>query len=277
MSVDRILGSPRGGLVLRGTAMGYLAFMLVIPLLALFHDSLRDGVDGFWRSLTLPAARHAIFLTLWTAALMTAINTVMGTLTAYVLVRYKFPGKSLLNQLIDLPFAIPTLVTGVMLVTLYGPQNALGAWLKETWNWRVVFSPSGIILALLFVSLPMVVRAVQPVLLELDPDQEEAARSLGASGIRTFFSVLLPSLLPGIVTGALLSFARALGEFGSIVIVAGNIPMRTQTAAVYVLGEIESENQLGASAMSVVMVATSFLLVLAVEWWQARRAPGKGK
>ncbi len=262
---------PWGARGLRAAAVLYLGGMLLLPLAALVHDGVREGLGVLWASLAEPAAWHAIKLTVWTALAMTAVNTVMGTLTAYVLVRYDFPGKRLVNALIDLPFAIPTLVTGVMLVTLLGPQNALGAWLKESWGWRIVFAPSGIVLALLFVSLPLVVRTVQPMLLELDPDQEEAALSLGASGPTVFFRVLLPSILPGVIAGALLSFSRALGEFGAIVIVAGNIPMRTQTAAVYVLGEIESENQRGASAMSLAMIAVSFALVLAVDAWQSRR------
>jgi sulfate/thiosulfate transport system permease protein len=260
-----------GAPLLRGTAVSYLAFFLIIPLAALAGDGFREGLKGFWSALNQPAARHAFFLTLWTGAAMTAVNVVMGTLTAYVLVRYEFPGKRLVNSLIDLPFAVPTLVTGVMLATLYGPHRALGAWLREAWGWRILYSPSGIILALLFVSLPLVVRAVQPVLLEVDPDEEEAARSLGASGWTVFFRVLLPAILPGVAAGALLSFARALGEFGSIVVVAGNYPFRSQTAAVYVLGEIESENQLGASAVSLALVAVSFALVLAADYWQSRR------
>jgi sulfate transport system permease protein len=194
----------------------------------------------------------------------------MGTMTAYVLVRYRFCGQALLNALVDLPLAIPTLVTGVMLVALYGPQQALGAWLKNTLGWQIIFAPPGIILALLFVTFPFVVRAVEPVLAGLDRTQEDAAASLGAGPFTIFWRIVLPPLLLPLSSGALLSFARAIGEFGAIVIVAGNIPLRSQTAAVYVLGEVESENRLGASAISIVMVGLAFSLLLLVDWLQNR-------
>jgi sulfate transport system permease protein len=261
----------RGPLGLRTAAVSYLVVMLAGPLAALVRDALRGGWDNFRNALTLPAALAAARLTLSTAAVMTVVNAVAGTVIAYTLVRYEFRGKRLLSALVDLPFAVPGLVTGVMLVSLYGPQEVLGGWLKSH-GIRVLFSPSGIVLALLFVSLPLVVRAVQPLLIGLDRDQEEAALSLGAKPWTVFWRVLLPQIMPGIAIGALLSFSRALGEFGAVVMVAGNIPLKTQTAAVYVLGEIESANQLGASAMSVVMIAVSFLLVLVVDWTQARLA-----
>ena len=184
--------------------------------------------------------------------------------------RYDFPGKGLLNGIVDLPFAIPTLVTGVMLVVLYGPQSAVGGWLNRELGWRIIFAPTGIILALLFVTFPFVVRAIQPVLEGLDRDQEEAAATLGAGPWTTFRRVVLPAVALPLTTGTLLSFARAIGEFGAIVIVAGNIPFRSQTAAVYVFGEIESENRRGASAMSVVMLTFAFALVVVVDLLQAR-------
>ncbi len=262
---------PWGTWGLRVTALAYLGLLLVVPLAAVVHDGLRAGLGVFWSNITRPAAWHAIQLTLWTAAVMAVINAVMGTLTAYVLVRYRFPGKSLVNAIVDLPFAIPTLVTGVMLVVLYGPQAAVGGWLKQHWGIEVIFAPPGIILALLFVSFPFVVRTLQPVLMEVDIHQEEMAHTLGASPWLTFRRVLLPAIAPAIVTGTLLSFARALGEFGAIIVVAGNFPMRSQTAAVYVLGEIESENQIGASAMSVFLLLIAFTLVVLVDWVQHRQ------
>jgi sulfate transport system permease protein len=245
--------------------------MLLIPLAIIFQDGLRAGIVGFWEQVTAPIAWSALMLTLWTSAVMTVINTVMGTLTAYVLVRYEFPGKSILNSVIDLPLAIPTLVTGVMLVILFGPQQALGAWLKDNLGFSVIFAPPGIILALLFITFPFVVRAVQPVLIELERAQEDAAMTLGAQGWTVFRRITLPPLILPLASGALLSFARAIGEFGAIVIVAGNIPFYSQTAAVYVLGEVESENRLGASAVSMVMVAIAFSLILFVGWLQRRR------
>lgn len=262
--------TPWGGWGVRTVALTYLTVLIIIPLLVIFQDGLREGLSGLWRQISLPIAWSALMLTLWTAAIMTLINTIMGTLTAYVLVRYDFPGKAFLNAIVDLPVAIPTLVTGVMLVILYGPQQALGAWLKDEWGLRIIFAPPGIILALLFVTFPFVVRAVQPVLLSLDRKQEDAAATLGASSWTTFRRITLPPLVLPLTSGALLSFARAIGEFGAIVIVAGNIPLYSQTAAVYVLGEVESENRLGASAVSIVMVAIAFSSILLVDFLQKR-------
>lgn len=261
---------PWGRLGVRTAAVSYLAFLLMIPLLVILRDGFSQGIAELIRQVTLPIAWSSLMLTLWTAAVMTLINTMMGTLTAYVIVRYEFYGKTLLNSLIDLPLAIPTLVTGVMLVILFGPQQALGAWLKEAFGLQVIFAPPGIILALLFITFPFVVRSVQPVLLNLDRRQEDAAATLGGSSWVIFRRITLPPLIMPLTSGALLSFARAIGEFGAIVIVAGNIPFYSQTAAVYVLGEVESENRLGASAMSVVMIAIAFSLMMLVDWLQRR-------
>lgn len=255
----------------RTAALTYLTVMLVIPLAVIFRDGLRQGWVGLWGAISQPAAWHALILTLWTAAIMVVINTVMGMLTAYVLVRYEFPGKTLLNALVDLPLAIPTLVTGVMMVILFGPQQALGAWLDRELGLRVIFAPPAIVLALLFITFPFVVRAVQPVLLGLDKAQEQAAATLGAGAWTIFWRITLPALALPMTTGALLSFARAIGEFGSIIIVAGNIPLYSQTAAVYVFGQVESENRMGASAMSIALLAIAFTLILLVDWLQHRR------
>lgn len=262
-----------GKIHLRSMAIGYLGLMVILPVAAVMHDGLKGGLGVLVNSLMRPEAWSAIKLTLGTALVMAAVNAFMGTLTAYVLVRYssRLPFLRILNSLIDLPFAIPTLVTGVMLVHLYGPQQILGGWMKNHFGWDIIFAPPGIVLALLFVAFPFVVRTVEPVLMELDPDEEEAARSLGASAWLTFWRVLFPTLLPAILTGTLLSFARAVGEFGSVVIVAGNFPFKSQTAAVYVLGEIESANQQGASAMSIFLMALSFSLILVVDGFQKRR------
>jgi sulfate/thiosulfate transport system permease protein len=255
---------------IQAAAWTYVTLLLLIPLVVIFQDGLSGGLGSLWKSISSPIAWSALRLTLWTSAIMALINAVMGTLTAYVLVRYEFPGKSLLNAIIDLPLAIPTLVTGVMLVVLYGPQSFIGAWLKDQMNWRIIFAPPGIILALLFVNFPFVVRAVQPVLQNLDLESEEAAATLGAGSATIFWRVTLPALWLPIASGALLSFARAIGEFGAIVIVAGNIPLRTQTAAVYVFGEVESANRQGASAMSIVMLSLAFAMVLFVDWLRKR-------
>ena len=262
--------APWGRWGIQSAAWTYITLMLLIPLAVIFQDGLRDGLGALWQSVTSPIAWSALRLTIWTSALMAVVNAIMGTLTAFVLVRYSFPGKGLLNAIVDLPLAIPTLVTGVMLVVLYGPQSFIGAWLKEQMNWKIIFAPPGIVLALLFVNFPFVVRAVQPVLQSLDRESEEAAATLGAGSATIFWRVTLPALWLPIASGALLSFARAIGEFGAIVIVAGNIPLRSQTAAVYVFGEVESANRQGASAMSIVMLSLAFTLVLFVDWLRKR-------
>ncbi|HKY04904.1 MAG TPA: sulfate ABC transporter permease subunit, partial [Blastocatellia bacterium] len=200
----------------------------------------------------------------------TVINVVMGTLTAFVLVRYEFPGRGLLNGLIDMPFAIPTLVTGVMLVVLYGPAGVVGGWF-EARGLKIIFATPGIVLALLLVTYPFVVRAIQPVLMDMQSDQEEAAYTLGATKWIAFYRIVLPTIMPAVVTAALLTFARAIGEFGSIVIVAGNIPGLTLTAPVHVYGQIESQNVRGASAISVLLLAISFTMMITIDWMQRRR------
>ncbi|MDI1483636.1 sulfate ABC transporter permease subunit CysT [Polyangium sp. y55x31] len=254
---------PLGKLGLRVAAGTYLLLMVALPVATLAREGLSKGLGELGRAILHPVARAAVLLTLETALVMAAVNAVMGTLIAYVLVRYRFPGRKLLDVLIDLPFAIPTLVTGMMIVTLLGPHAALGQ-LFEAAGLRVVYAPPAIILALLFVTLPLVVRTVQPVLMELDGADEEAAYTLGASEWTTFRRVTLPAIMPAIVSGALQSFARALGEFGSVVVVAGNIPRRTLTAAVHVFGEVESGDVHAASAMSLVLVTIAFCVVLVV-------------
>ncbi len=261
---------PWGRWSLRVVAVLYLSLILLLPLAAMLQHGFSNGLAAFINDVTNPLAWGALKLTLTAAIAMTAINTLMGTLTAYVLVRYEFFGRRLLNSLIDLPFAIPTLVAGVMLVVLYGPQRTLGAWL-EAHGVQVIFATPGIVMALLFVTYPFVIRTVQPVLMEIDRAEEGAAWTLGASEWKTFLHIILPAIRPAMITGALLSFARALGEFGSIVIVAGNIPGRTLTAPVYIFGQIESQNQHGASAVSLLLLALSFALMFAVDWLQRRK------
>lgn len=271
MTVQRI---PRrshwGRRGVQSAALTYLTVLLLIPLAVIFQDGLKGGLTGLWHAISMPIAWSALMLTLWTSATMAVINAVMGTLTAYVLVRYSFPGKSLLNAIVDLPLAIPTLVTGVMLVVLYGPQSLIGSWFENQLGWRIIFAPPAIVIALLFINFPFVVRAVQPVLQSLDRESEEAASTLGAGALTIFRRVTLPAIRLPILSGALLSFARAIGEFGAIVIVAGNIPLRSQTAAVYVFGEVESANRQGASAMSIVMLTLAFTLVVFVDWLRKR-------
>ena len=252
---------------LRVSAIIYLAAFVAVPILVVNVEGLRNGLDAFVASLVRPAAINAVVLTLWTAAVMTVINVVMGTLTAYVLVSYRFPGKDLLNTLVDLPFAIPTLVTGVMLVLLYGPQTAIGGFFEKQLGFRLLFAPPGIVIALLFVGYPFVIRAVQPVLLTIEPHQQEAAQTIGASDWYTFRRVIFPAIRPAVITGGLLSFARALGEFGAIIVVAS----RPQTATVYLYSQVESGNMQAASAVSVVVLFIAFAITLTVDIVETRR------
>ncbi len=264
-----------GDWLLRVPSILFIVLIVIIPLMVIFQDGFREGFSGFVYQVSLPIAKHAILLTLWTSTLMTIVNAVMGLIAAYVLVRYEFPGKRLMNAIVDLPLAIPTLVTGIMLVILYGPQQAIGAFLIEKLNFRIVFAPPGIVFALLFITFPFVVRSIQPVLEELDLSQERAAATLGASPWTIFRKVVLPALILPTLGGSLLSFSRAVGEFGAVVIVAGNIPLRTQTAAVYVFSQVESENRLGASAVSIVLILISFAVLFVAnaihKYWGAHR------
>jgi sulfate transport system permease protein len=246
--------------MLRTCVVAYVLLLVALPLAALVQQGLAGGLDGLWRVISSPTALDALEITLITAGIMAVINAVMGTATAWALVRYRFPGRGFLSAMVDLPFAIPTLVAGVMLVILYGPQSVFGAWLQRFGN-KVVFATPAIILALLFVSAPFVVRAVEPVILELDPAEEEAAHTLGANDVTTFSLVSLPPLLPVILSGTIRSFARALGEFGSIVVVSGNIPHRTLTAPVYLFGELESGQIDAAAALSILLLAIALALV----------------
>lgn len=259
----------RGALALRSGVILYALAFVALPLVILVQHGLSDGLAALFDAVRAPVARSALFLTIWIAALTAIVNAVMGTCAAWVLVRYRFPGRGALSSLIDLPFAIPTLVTGIMLVVLFGPQNVLGRSLAGA-GFPIAFAPAGIVLALLFVTLPIVVRAVEPVMLELDPAEEEASRTLGASEWTTFRKVVLPALFPAILAGGLQTFARALGEFGSIVVVAGNIPMKTLTAPVHVFGEIESGHSTAAAGISIVLLA----LVLTLDF-TARRLKRK--
>ncbi len=251
-----------GGRLVRVAVLTYIGGLVLLPLAALTQHGLAGGLAALWESIQAPGARHALWLTLWTAGLMTLINALMGTATAWVLVRYRFSGRAMLSTLVDLPFAIPTLVTGVMLVILYGPRGLMGTWFHDL-GIKIAFAPPGILLALLFVTLPFVVRAVEPVLLEQDPAEEEAARTLGAGSFTIFRSVLLPPLLPAILSGSVRSFARALAEFGSIVVVSGNIPYKTLTAPVFIFGEIEAGAPQSAAAVSLVLLLLAIVLTYA--------------
>ena len=261
---------PLGRWTLRGTALLYLGLMIVVPLIAVVTKGFGHGLGDLRAALASPGATAALRLTLLTSALAALVNGLLGTLLAYVLVRFRFPGRGALGAVVDVPFAIPTLVTGVMLVALYGPNSPIGSFLGEQ-GVHVIFAPLGILLALLFITLPLVVRAVEPVLLELDPAEEEAARVLGAGGWTTFRRIVLPAIRPAITAGALLSFARAIGEFGSIVVVAGNITGKTLTAPVFIFQLASQFKPEQAAAVSTLLFGLSFVLVLTTERLVRRR------
>jgi sulfate transport system permease protein len=214
------------------------------------------GLDAFWSAATSRQAVSALRLSLECSLAVAAINAVAGTATAWVLVRDEFRGRATINAVIDLPFALPTVVVGIILLALVGPTSPLGI--------NLIATKAAIMLALLFVTLPFVVRSVQPVVLELDREMEEAATSLGAGAATTFRRVVLPNLMPAILSGAAMSFARAVGEFGSVVLIAGNIPFKTQLASVFIFGQIESDNTTGAAAVSVVLLLVSLAVLVAI-------------
>lgn len=257
----RYFAAQQENLILRSLSFFYIGILIILPIFALVAKAFEGGIHSLWVNISAPQALYSLRLTFLTAVVMSLVNIIAGTATAWVLVRYNFPLKNLMNSLIDLPFAIPTVVTGIMLVNLYGPNSFIGTLLGK-YGIEIVFAKPGIILALLYVSFPFVIRTVQPVLIEMDLDMEEAAKTLGASSVTIFFRIVMPTLLPAILTGAALSFSRAIGEFGSIAIVAGNIPFKTQVASVYIYGELESYNQQGALGVSVVLLLCSFIILV---------------
>jgi sulfate/thiosulfate transport system permease protein len=244
-------------------AIGYLSLVALIPLAAVVLKSLENGTDAFWSAVTSPQAVASLELTLIASLVVVLINAVFGTLIAWVLVRDDFPGKGFVNSLIDLPFALPTIVAGLTLLAFYGPDSPVGV--------NVAYTRVSVVLALLFVTLPFVVRAVQPVLLELDREMEQAAESLGAGRATVFRRIILPNLTPAIIAGAGLAFARAVGEFGSLVLITANIPFKTQAASVFIFSMVESDNAVAASAVSVVLLVVA-LVVLLIFGYLSKRA-----
>lgn len=258
-------------MILRWAAFGYMGALVGLPLVALVVGAFAGGPRAALAAIASPEAVAAIWLTLWLAVLVALVDVVLGTVTAWVLVRYRFPGRGLLSSVIDLPMSVPTLVAGVALVVLLGPDANIGRWLDARGT-PVLFTTGAIVLALLFVTLPFVPRTVEPVLAALDPAEEEAARTLGASDGAVFRRVLLPALWPAIVSGGAQACARALAEFGSVIVVSGNIPYRTQTAPVLVYANVEAGAPAAAAAVSLVLLAASGLLTLLTRRTRARTA-----
>lgn len=245
---------------LRSILIGYLIVLIVAPLSAVYVQGFSLGLSNFWKTVTDEMALHAIILTIRLAVIATLIQIIIGTLIAYVLTRYEFPGKRYLNSLVDLPFALPTAVSGVMFLMVLTPNSFVGQMLDSI-GISLLFNQSAIIIGMVFVTFPFIIRAVQPLLENLDEDQVQASYTLGASKWRTFCKVVFPAILPGIIAGGLLAFSRALAEFGVIALISGNIPMETLVASVYIFGQIESFNTEGATAVSVVLLTFSFLVL----------------
>ena len=263
---------PGFGLTL-GFTMTYLGLIVLLPLSGLIAKAASLSWGDFWGAVSSPRALASYRLSFGASFAAAAINGAFGLLVAWVLVRYPFPGRKLVDALVDLPFALPTAVAGITLTAIYAETGWVGRYLKDA-GVQVAFHPLGVIVALTFIGLPFVVRSIQPVLQEIDPEVEEAAASLGARRWKTFWRVIFPAITPALLTGFALAFARALGEYGSVVFISGNMPMRTEITTLLIMTKLEQFDYAGASAIAVVMLAASFVLLLAInllQWWSRRR------
>ncbi|HET9316570.1 MAG TPA: sulfate ABC transporter permease subunit CysT [Vicinamibacteria bacterium] len=262
---------PGFGLAL-GFTVFYLSLIVLVPLSTLFWKSAGLGWAGFWQAVTAPRVVASYKLTFGASLAAAAINGVFGLIVTWVLVRYRFPGRRLMDALVDFPFALPTAVAGIALTTLYAPNGWLGEPLARL-GIKAAFTPLGVTIALTFIGLPFVVRTLQPVLESLDPEVEEAAASLGASRLQTIGRVVVPALFPAWLTGVALAFARALGEYGSVVFIAGNMPMKTEITPLIIITKLEQYDYAGATAIAVVTLVASFSMLLAInrlQSWSAR-------
>ena len=256
-----------------GFTLLYLSLIVLIPLSAVFLKTSLLTWNEFWATVTAPRVLASYRLTFGASLLAALLNAIFGLLVAWVLVRYRFPGKRLIDALVDLPFALPTAVAGIALTAVYSSNGWLGS-LLEPHGIKVAFTPLGVVVALTFIGLPFVVRTVQPVLEDLEAEMEEAAASLGASRLQTFLKVILPALWPALLTGFSLAFARAVGEYGSVIFIAGNMPMVSEITPLIIITKLEQYDYAGATAIASVMLVISFLLLLAInglQWWSSQR------
>lgn len=263
---------PGFGLTLGYTVL-YLSLIVLIPLCALFVRTMQLGWSDFVRVAFDERVVASYRLTFLTSLAAACINAVFGFMVAWTLVRYRFPGRRLVDGLIDLPFALPTAVSGIVLTAVYSSNGWIGRYLEKI-GVKVAYTPAGIIVALVFIGVPFIVRMLQPALEDLDPEMEEAAESLGASRLQTFFRVIFPAISPALLTGFALAFARALGEYGSVIFISGNMPMRTEITSLLIVTKLEQYDYAGATAIAVVMLLASFLLLLFInllQWWTARK------
>jgi sulfate/thiosulfate transport system permease protein len=258
-----------------GITCTYLSLLVLLPLATVFTRSAELTWQGFWAIITNPRVVASYRVTFGTSFLAATVNTVFGLLVAWVLVRYRFPGRRLVDAMVDLPFALPTAVAGIALTTLYAPNGWIGGYL-EPLGIKVAYTWLGITVALVFIGLPFVVRTVQPVLDDLEVEVEEAAASLGAGRWQTFTRVVLPAVAPALLTGFALAFARAIGEYGSVVFISGNMPMKTEIVPLLIITKLEQFDYAGATAVGVVMLVASFGLLLSINLlqWAARRRAG---
>ncbi|MGE3249044.1 MAG: sulfate ABC transporter permease subunit CysT [Hyphomonadaceae bacterium] len=254
-----------------GFTLVYLSFFVLLPLAALALRPWEIGLDGVWRVISAPRTVAALQLSFGAALLAALINLIFAPIAAWVLVRYDFPGKKLLDSLVDLPFALPTAVAGISLAAIYAPNGWVGA-LFMPLDIRIAYTPLGVLIALIFVGFPFIVRAVQPVLEDLDKEMEEAAATLGASRWRTITKVIIPTLAPSLIAGFSLAFARAVGEYGSVIFIAGNLPMISEIAPLVIIIHLEEFNYAGAAAVGLTMLAISFTILLALNAWQGALA-----
>ncbi|QXW19534.1 sulfate ABC transporter permease subunit CysT [Comamonas aquatica] len=264
---------PGFGLTL-GYTLFYLSIIVLIPLSALIFKTFELTWEQFWEAVSAPRVVASYKLTFGASFLAAVVNLVFGLLIAWVLVRYKFPGKKIVDALVDLPFALPTAVAGISLTALLAGNGWVGQYL-EPLGIQLAFNPNGIVIALIFIGLPFVVRTVQPVLEDSEKELEEAATSLGASRWQIFYKVILPSILPALITGFAMAFARAVGEYGSVIFIAGNMPMISEITPLIIIGKLEQYDYAGATAVAVVMLLISFVLLLvinALQAWQRRHA-----
>ena len=251
-----------------GVTVFYLGLVVIIPLGAVVLRTASLSWEELWAVVTSPRALASYRITFGASAIAAAINTVFGLLVAWVLARYRFPGRTLVDALVDLPFALPTAVSGIALTSVYARNGWLGQWLEAA-GVKVAFTPLGVVVALTFIGLPFVVRTIQPVLEEAEPEVEEAAAMLGAGRGQTFRKVILPALIPAALTGFALAFARAIGEYGSVVFISGNMPMRTEIAPLLIMTRLEQFDYAGATAIATVLLGLSFLLLVAINRLQA--------
>ncbi|MFL5322376.1 MAG: sulfate ABC transporter permease subunit CysT [Myxococcaceae bacterium] len=263
-----------GFFLTRAFTVTYLSLLVLLPLAALVIKASEMSLHDFVRAVTGPRALAAYKLSFGASLAAAIVNSFFGIQIAWVLTRYRFPGKSVLDALVDLPFALPTAVAGIALTAVYSQNGWFGSFL-ESHGIHVAFTPLGVAVALVFVGLPFTVRAVEPVLLDIDPKVEEAAAVLGAGRIRTFFRVILPTVAPAMLTGFALAFARALGEYGSVVFISGNMPLRTEIVPLLIVTKLEQYDYHGATAIAVVMLASSFVILLVLNALQARVRKGR--